>query len=144
MYSQFKLFHGGTFRMRPEAPLRLDAVAGELAILSGDVWLTRLDDPVDHMLGAGARMRVEPRQQVVVQAWERSDWPTLRWLPDADATTGRPLLKELGQHGVAAALRGLAWLAGATATAFRQGEAAFAAVSRSAAQQACRATPGCA
>ena len=144
MVSQFTLFHGGTFQMRDSEPLRMDVQAGELAVLAGQVWLTRSGDPVDHVMRPGERLHIEPREQVVVQAWERSDWPTLRWNPDpADRPAGQRVGRGLRREALAAGWAGLAALSDAAAAGLRRAEAGFAALARSAASSASRAQ-GCA
>jgi Protein of unknown function (DUF2917) len=45
------------------------AVAGvSLAVESGRVWVTRDSDPVDHLLGGGASMQIEPGARALVSA----------------------------------------------------------------------------
>lgn len=138
MESQFKLFHGGTFQLPLEKPLSIGAAGGELAVVSGSVWLTRSGDPGDHVLGAGDRIRLQPRQQVVVEPWDRSEWPTLKWQPDAGEGLGQILWRGLRT----AALRTLAWGATGSAAGLRRAGAGFEALARSAASSASRAQ-GC-
>ena len=133
---------GGTFRIDRDAPVTIDARGGELAVLSGQVWLTRTRDPVDYVLAAGERMHVEPHRQVVVAAWDRGEGPTLAWQPDPAATTPHFGLPDLRADVLAPALRGLASFAGAAAAVLRRGEAGFAALARKAASRASRAQ-GC-
>ena len=142
MDSQFKLYHGGTFQMPLDKPMRIDAADGELAILSGRVWLTRSNDPADHVLRVGERVRIEPRQHVVVEPWERSEWPSIRWEADADRAPVHPPGRGLRAAVLAPVLRGLAAVAEGVAAGLRGAETGFAALARSAASRARRAQ-GC-
>lgn len=120
-----------------DKPLSIGVQGGELAVLSGNVWLTRSADPADHVMRSGDRIRIEPRQQVVVEPWDRSEWPTLKWQPDPherlDHSAGRGLRT--------AALLGLAWFAFGAASALRRAEAGFDTLARRAASNASRAQP---
>jgi hypothetical protein len=50
-------------------PGELLAVAGvRLVVESGRVWVTRAGDPVDHLLGGGATMQIEPGARALVGA----------------------------------------------------------------------------
>lgn len=50
-------------------PGELLAIAGvRLSVRSGRVWVTRAGDPVDHLLGDGAQMQIEPGARALVGA----------------------------------------------------------------------------
>ena len=52
-------------------PGELLAVTGaRLAVHSGRVWVTRAGDPVDHLLGGGAVMQIEPGARALIGAEE--------------------------------------------------------------------------
>ena len=133
---------GGTFQIDRDEPVTIDARGGELAVLSGQVWLTRSRDPVDYVLAAGERVHIEPHRHVVVAAWDRSEWPTLAWQPDPSDATRHFAVRDLRADVFAGALRGLAWVASTAAAGLRRGEAGFAVLARSAASSASRAQ-GC-
>lgn len=56
----------------PGRPLRLEGRGGWLTVVSGSVWLTRLDDFEDHWLSAGQAMRIDPARGLVVEAWDHA------------------------------------------------------------------------
>ena len=142
MTAHFMPCRGGTFQIDRDKPVTIDARGGELAVLSGQVWLTRTRDPVDYVLAAGERVHIEPHRQVVVAAWDRSEWPTLAWQPDPADASRHFGVRDLGADFFAAALRGLAWGATTAAAVLRRDEAGFSALARSAASSASRAQ-GC-
>lgn len=139
MNALFQPCRAATFQVPRERPLTIDARGGELAVLHGRVWLTRASDPLDYVLEAGERIHVDAHRQVVVSAWDRSEWPTLAWQPDARD----PAAAHFGWRALrVGAFAALALLASGTAAALRRAEAGFAALARSAASSANRAQ-GC-
>ncbi|MEO7152316.1 MAG: DUF2917 domain-containing protein [Burkholderiaceae bacterium] len=142
MNAQFRPCAAGTFQMLHERPVAIDTRGGELAVLSGEVWLTRAGDPVDYFLSAGQTVRIEPHRQVVVAAWDRSEWPTLAWQPDPRERAGHFDARDVRADLFAAGWSGLAWLAAGAAAGLRRVEGGFAALARSAASSAQRAQ-GC-
>ena len=86
--------------------LRLAGAAGELAVLSGRVWLTRSGDPDDYVLHAGERLRLEAEDIVVVEGWQGDAAARVTWRPHAQARRARVLPRTAPSFGLA--LRGLA------------------------------------
>jgi hypothetical protein len=61
--------------------LRLGEWPGELTVVDGRVWLTRPNDPADHVLSAGQRIRLGAGPGVLVEAWDREAGAVVRWTP---------------------------------------------------------------
>jgi hypothetical protein len=76
---------GGLFehqrRLAAGQLLRLGEWPGELTVVDGRVWLTRPDDPDDHVLAAGQRIRLGIGRGVLVEAWDREAGAVVRWTP---------------------------------------------------------------
>ena len=144
MKTQFRMFHGGTFQMRWQASLPIDArdgeihrvgsgkamhfgrQGGELSVVEGQVWLTRDSELGDHVIEPGQRVRLAVADNAVIEPLLRDQAATVRWNPRRQSFVGVLF---------AAPLRGLAFAAGLMATG-------FAALARSAASMASRAQ-GC-
>ena len=136
MNAQFYALPGGPVSTIFGQPLRVEHFAGEFAVLEGRVWLTRRGDLDDHVLGAGARMRLEPADDVVIEPWDRGEPVRLEWRPSLlQVPRGARLLRD----AAGGALRLFAGAAGAAAAGLRRLEAGFDALARSAASMARRA-----
>lgn len=120
--------------------LRLGRGGGELMVLTGQLWLTRVDPDGpgyrersgDHVLGAGQSIRLGAAQGAVIEPWCR-DGVRVRWLPSPRGAAAK---------AQARMLRALAFLAGEAEAGLRGLARAFAALARSAASSASRAQ-GC-
>lgn len=139
MNSQLKLFHGGTFQMGSGEAVRIDAVGGELAVVSGRVWLTRFADAQDHALSAGQRVLLAAADGAVVEPLHHDQAAVLEWKPGPQRQVQTQRLAALAGRLAAAPLRGAASVAGALALVLRGVEAGLAALARRAASSAKRA-----
>jgi hypothetical protein len=81
MKSQFYASRSATVTLAWGEPLRIDGDTGELTVLSGRVWLTRENDPDDHVLEAGQSMQLASTDGVVVEPWRQGERTTLAWRP---------------------------------------------------------------
>ena len=131
MQTQLYADHAGTLVMHWGEPVRIDHLAGEFAVVSGRVWLTRHGDVDDHVIEAGQRLVLEPSDEVVIEPWQRGERTLVQWRPRV-----QPRRVE------AFAVGGLARFAGAAAGGLRRVELALEALARSAAAMARRAQ-GC-
>lgn len=90
------LDHGnGAFPSRCDGAWQLDGVrqaravrAGALHVASGTVWLTRSGELDDHVLSAGASLRLAPGQRVWVQPWTEGERARLCWRVDQPPPRG--------------------------------------------------------
>jgi len=92
MKSQFYASRSATVTLAWGEPLRIDGDAGELTVLSGRVWLTRENDPDDHVLEAGQSMQLASTDGVVVEPWQHGERTTLAWRPHARPRRPEPAL----------------------------------------------------
>lgn len=122
--------------------LTLGPQPGELTVVRGRVWLTRSGDLGDHVLEPGRSVRLGADEGAVVEAWEFGRPVTIDWSRVRQPPRLTDFVPGFLASGVAAALRGLAALAGASAAGLRGAEAGLAALARSAAPSAMRAQ-GC-
>ena len=107
--------------------LPLGGRGGELTVVAGSVWLTRLGDPADHVIERGERMLLRGADRAVIEPTYSGATATVRWHPRRAHRLSTVLF--------AAPLRALAVVAGRAA-------AGFAALARHAAASARRAQ-GC-
>lgn len=128
----------GSATLQFHAPMRLDSLAGEFAVLSGRVWLTRQGDPDDHIVEVGERFVLEPRDEVVIEPWTAGATTSIAWQAHAQ----RARVEALPRDVAVFTLRGLASVAAALAFGLRRAERGFEALARSAAAMAKRAQ-GC-
>lgn len=131
MQTQLYASPAGTLVMHYGEPVRIDHLAGEFAVVSGRVWLTRQGDLDDHVLDAGDRLVLEPSDEVVIEPWQAGERTLVQWRPRAQPRRVEAL-----------AFAGLARLAGAAADGLRFAEDGLAALARKAAAMARRAQ-GC-
>lgn len=61
---------------------------GVVHVVSGTVWLTRSGEADDHVLHAGARLRLAPGQRVWVQPWTDGERARLGWRADQPRSRG--------------------------------------------------------
>jgi hypothetical protein len=139
MQTQLYASQAGTLVMHWGEPVRIDRLAGEFAVVSGRVWLTRQGDTDDHVLEAGERLVLEPSDQVVIEPWQAGERTLVQWRPSAQPRRG---VEALPRDAAVFALGGVARLATAAAEGLRFVEDGFAALARKAAAMARRAQ-GC-
>ncbi len=96
---------------------------GELKVIEGKVWLTRLGDLDDHLLEPGQKIRIRASEHAIIESWRPTDTVQVQWQP-------RP--QTLPSLVLAETLRALAGLAAGVGLG-------FAALARSAASSARRA-----
>jgi hypothetical protein len=90
--------------------------AGSLRVEGGgDVWLTRRGDLADHVIGAGAALRLAAGDHVAVSAWRGGQVAAWHWQPDAPAAGALQRWGVALLRGLAAALE--AWAARARSAA---------------------------
>ena len=131
MQTQLYADHAATLVMHFGEPVRIDRLAGEFAVKSGRVWLTRRGDTDDHVIEAGQRIVLEPSDAVVIEPLQAGERTLVQWRPVAQA---RPV--------EAFAFGRVARFAGAAAAGLRRVEAGLDALARKAAAMARRAQ-GC-
>ena len=117
---------GTTRRIDAGGALRLGRPGGELSVVQGRAWLTRDDDPGDHLVEPGQRVRIGVAENAVIESRDRGQALLVRWQPRRQTFLGALLAEPL---------RGLAFVADRAA-------GGFAALARSAAASASRAQ-GC-
>lgn len=120
-------------------PMRIERVAGEFAVLSGRVWLTRQSDLHDYVIEAGERFVLEPSDAVLIEPWAAGEATAIEWKARCQRAGG---LEALPRGAAAFALFSLASVATAVAFGFRRAEVGLEALARSAAAMARRAQ-GC-
>jgi len=59
----------GAAALRFDAPVRVERLAGEFAVVSGRVWVTRRGDPDDYVIEPGQRFVVKASDEVVIEPW---------------------------------------------------------------------------
>lgn len=128
----------GAASVQFRAPVRVERLAGEFAVVSGRVWLTRLGDLDDHIIEPGERFFIGSSDRVVIEPWKAGESVQVAWKAHAQ----RPRVEALPRGVAAFALRGLAAGAASVAFALRRVEFGFDALARSAAAMAKRAQ-GC-
>lgn len=119
-------------------PLRIDNGAGEIAVKSGRVWITRSGDLDDHILAAGERMAVFPGDAAVVEAWRQGERAAIVWRPERQSRA----FGLLPRAAVALGFRCVAAAADFSAAVLRRAATGLSALARSAASIARRAQ-GC-
>ena len=119
--SDSTLLHGGTRRMAPGQALRLPRRSGELTVLRGRLWLTRHNDPGDHFLEAGQRVRLGPYENAVIEP-AGAQGVSLHWAPCRLSLVSALLARPLGGTAFLAfaAARGFAALALSAAAGARR------------------------
>jgi Protein of unknown function (DUF2917) len=70
---------GELVHIAPGQALRLGRFGGELSVVSGSVWLTRDNDPADHVLERGDTFRVLGAHSAVVESLSAAATATVRW-----------------------------------------------------------------
>ena len=68
-------------RLPPGQARRVGHGAGELAVLSGRVWLTGQGDCEDRVLAAGERLHLESADGVVMESFDRAQHASVAWRP---------------------------------------------------------------
>ncbi|EJL82922.1 Protein of unknown function (DUF2917) [Polaromonas sp. CF318] len=116
------VFHGGTRRLLPGQALRLPRRGGELTVLRGRLWLTRGQDPGDHFIAAGQRVRLGDHENAVIEPAESARGVSLHWEPCRPGLAGALLARPLSGAAFLAfvAARGFAALARQAAAAARR------------------------
>ena len=122
------VLHGATRHLVPGQALRLPRRGGELTVLRGRLWLTRHNDPGDHFLEAGQRVRLGDHENAVIEPALSAQGVILRWEPRRTGLRGAWFARPLSGAAV------LAWMAAR----------GFAALARTAAAGARRARGCCA
>lgn len=134
-------------------PLETPHGAGVLRVLEGSVWLTRVGDPLDHVLAAGQQMRLEAGDQGLLEPIDAERGARWCWEP-VDAQPGRlrraatagagglAVVRGAGRRLAAALLRGVAAASRALAAGLRRVEDVLDDLARKAASTARRAQ-GC-
>jgi hypothetical protein len=87
----------GTWKLAPGRAISLrPREAGQLRIAHGLVWATfdgphygPLNDPGDHIVGAGEQLRVEAGQRLVIEAWNAALPTYFSWDPVAEVAVER-------------------------------------------------------
>jgi hypothetical protein len=119
--SDSTVLHGGTRRLAPRQALRLPRRGGELTVLRGRLWLTRNNDPGDHFLEAGQRVRLGSNENAVIEP-TGAQGVSLHWEPYRLSLVSALLARPL--NGTAflafAAARGFAALALSAAAGARR------------------------
>jgi hypothetical protein len=128
----------GAAAVQFDAPVRVERLAGEFAVLSGRVWVTRQGDLDDYVVEPGQRFFIEPADHVVVEPWTAGETVEVAW----KAYPRLPRAEALPRGAAAFALRGLAAGAASVAFGLRRVELGLDALARSAAAMAKRAQ-GC-
>ncbi len=95
----------------PGRPQRLTG-DGWLSVVSGSVWLTRLDDAEDYWLTAGQTLHVQHARGVIVEAWDHAP-AQVGWHVAVPVLAGATLSRRIAQAALPAA-RSFAALAQAT------------------------------
>jgi hypothetical protein len=93
MNSQFEFdaARPASFSLGWRRVLRIAGVAGFLTVHAGRVWLTRQDDPDDHVLQAGERFMLRATDVAVIEPWCRDEPVRLAWQPlDQPLRAGLP------------------------------------------------------
>ena len=89
------VLHGATRHLVPGQALRLPRRGGELTVLRGQLWLTRNNDPGDHFIEAGQRLRLGDHENAVIEPAGSAQGAILRWEPRCvgfiSALLARPL-----------------------------------------------------
>lgn len=70
----WRLHEGSAATLRP-------ALAGDLTVRTGRVWITHDAEPGDWVLTAGQSLRLRRGQAVVVETWDVHEFATLDWTP---------------------------------------------------------------
>ena len=102
-----------------------------LLATGGRLWVTRNDDPADHVLAAGERLSVRRGDRLLIGGWDAEGWSAWQWEPRPELAW-RQLLRR----------RFVGAVAGGAARALRAAAGGLAALARRAADIACRAQ-GC-
>lgn len=135
MRTQFQMSQAGAYSLQPGQTFKIERALGEVAVLKGRVWVTRDSDLGDHVIEAGGRFVVCPKDVAVVEAWS-GEGVALAWTPRRQVAP----LEALARGFAAAGLRGLASGAAFLAGGLRLG--GLDALARKAASMARRAQ-GC-
>lgn len=99
----------GIRRLVPGQVLRLPRRGGELTVLHGRLWLTLHNDPGDHFIEAGQRVRLGANENAVVESAGTAQGASLHWEPCRPAFVSALLARPLS---------GTAFLAFVAARAF--------------------------
>lgn len=142
METQSAWFAHRTARTRYGEVLPVERRAGELAVVSGRVWLTRRGHLVDDVLGAGEQVVLEPGDQALFEQFERGESALVEWRPYRRSAVQMRRLTGLARGAATLGWGALAAGAAAVAEVLRDAEAGFAALARRAACSARRAQ-GC-
>ena len=71
---------------------RVGRGAGVLTVVAGTVWLSRTDDPDDHVLGPGRQIRLTQAEEAIIEPWHRGEPSCLVWHPDPQPPRWRSLV----------------------------------------------------
>ena len=82
------VLHGATRHLVPGQALRLPRRGGELTVLRGRLWLTRNNDPGDHFIDVGQRLRLGDHENAVIEPAGSAQGVILRWEPRRAGFTG--------------------------------------------------------
>jgi hypothetical protein len=107
------VLHGATRHLVSGQALRLPRRGGELTVLRGRLWLTRHNDPGDHFIEAGQRLRLGDHENAVIEPAGNAQGVILRWEPRRAGFIGALLARPLSGTAFVAlmAARGFAALA---------------------------------
>ena len=128
----------GATALQFDAPMQVERLAGEFAVLSGRVWLTRQGDLDDYVIETGERFVLGPSDKVVIEPWNAGESTSIAWRGHPQ----RALVEALPRGAAAFVLLSLASAAAAVAFGLRRADLGFTALARSAAAMAKRAQ-GC-
>lgn len=112
----------GIRRLVPGQALRLPRRGGELTVLHGRLWLTLHNDPGDHFIEAGQRVRLGTNKNAVVESAGTAQGVSLHWEPCRPGFVSALLARPLSGTAFLAflAARGFAALALSAAAGARR------------------------
>src|SRR4051794_8706185 len=109
----------GATSLEFDAPVRVAHLAGEFAVLSGRVWLTRQSDLHDYIIEAGERFVLEHSDAVIIEPWKAGEATAIEWKSHPQPAG----FAVLPRTALAFVLLGLASAASAVAFGLRRAEA---------------------
>ena len=107
MRTQFQMSQAGTLSLHGGQTLKIERAFGEVAVLKGRVWVTRESDLGDHVIEAGSRFVVCPKDVAVIEAWARGEGVSLAWTPRRQVPPLEALVRGFAAAGAAVLAAGL-------------------------------------